>query len=175
MNKKGLPYRKDSGFKVPENYFETFEARLREKVSMESEADLPETTSPFKVPDSYFENFSSRLQEKLEIGEQPVKVISLSRRKVLSYVAGIAAVLAVVFGSLWNTPAEPDDFNDLDLLTVENYLLESIEFSIPEETPLIKEGDLSFSPTGNSILDQEAVIEYLQENVEDPSLLLNEE
>lgn len=174
MNKKGLPYHKDTGFRVPDNYFETLESRLRDKISQESKTPIPENTFPFKVPESYFENFSDRLYQRLQEQERPVKVIPFPRRKMVSYVAGIAAVLAVVFGSLWYSPAESVDFSDLDLLTVENYLLESIKYS-PEENQLLKEGDLSYSPPGNNVLDQEAVMEYLQENVDDPSLLLNDE
>lgn len=174
MSKKGLPYHKHTGFSVPEGYFETLESRLRDRIAREDEIGLPESTSPFKVPDSYFERFSDRLHQRLEEQERPVKVIPLAKRKMVSYVAGIAAVLAVVFGSLLYSPAESVDFNDLDLLTVENYLLESIKYS-PEENQLLKEGDLSYSPPGDNVLDQEAVMEYLQENVDDPSLLLNDE
>lgn len=176
MNKKGLPYKKDSGFKVPENYFQDFEARMMAQLPAgEENSILPEKSSPFKVPDSYFEQFESRLAEKLEIKDKTPKVIPLFNRKHLSYIAGVAAVLAVIFSSVVFNRSQTFDYNELDVLAVENYLLESFEDSNPEETHLLKEGDFSFATSPNASVDREALLEYLNENMEDPSLLLNEE
>lgn len=177
MSKKGLPYRKDSGFKVPEKYFQDLENRLMSQLpSTGDESLLSEKTSPFKVPDAYFEDFEARLNEKLELAEKDKKVISLfNRKKMLSYVAGVAAVLAVIFSSVVLNRPETFEYSDLDVIAVENYLMETFEFSSPEETHLLKEGDFSFATTPNASLDREAVLEYLNENMEEPSLLLNEE
>lgn len=174
MKNKGLPYSKDTGFKVPENYFQDFEARLMGELASQN-SGLPEKSSPFKVPDSYFEQFESRLAGKLEIENKESKVIPLFNRKHLSYLAGVAAVLAIIFSSVVLNRAQSFDYTDLDNLAVENYLLETFEFSSPEETHLLKEGDFSFATAPNADLDREAVLEYLNENMEDPSLLLNEE
>ena len=177
MRKKGLPYRKDSGFKVPENYFQDFEVRLMAQLpTAEENSILPEKSSPFKVPDAYFDQFESRLNERLNIKEKEIRVIPLfNRKKLLSYVAGVAAVLAVIFSSVVINRSKSFEYNDLDILAVENYLLESIEYSNPEETHLLKEGDFSFATSPNASVDREALLEYLNENMEDPSLLLNEE
>lgn len=177
MNKKGLPYRKDSGFKVPENYFQDFEARLMAQVSApEEKSSLPENSAPFKVPHAYFEQFESRLNDRLNIKETETRVIPLyNRKKLLSYVAGVAAVLAVIFSSVIFNRTQSFDYGDLDILAVENYLMESLEDPNPEETHVLKEGDFSFATLPNANLDREAVMEYLNENMEDPSLLLNDE
>jgi hypothetical protein len=45
----------------------------------------------------------------------------------------------------------------------------------PEETPLVNEREFSYASSANSNLDQEAVLQYLQENIDEPSILLNEE
>ena len=175
MKKKGLPYRKDSGFKVPENYFQDFEARLMSQLpTVEENFILHEKSSPFKVPDAYFDQFESRLNERLNIKE--TRVIPLNnRKKLLFYVAGVAAVLAVIFSSVVFNRSQSFEYNDLDILAVENYLLESFDYSSPEETHLLKEGDFTFATSPNAGVDREALLEYLNENMEDPSLLLNEE
>lgn len=177
MRKKGLPYRKDSGFKVPENYFQDFEARLMAKLpAAEENSILPEKSFPFKVPDGYFQQLEPQLNEKLGIEVKETRIIPLfKRKKVLSYVAGVAAVLAVIFSSVLFNRTQSFEYNDLDILAVENYLLESFDYSSPEETHLLKEGDFSFATSPNASVDREALLEYLNENMEDPSLLLNEE
>lgn len=176
MNKKGLSYRKDSGFKVPENYFEDFESRLmKELPSSKQESLLPESSAPYKVPDRYFEEFESRLNERLNLKAKESKVIPLYNRKHLSYIAGVAAVLAIIFSSIVLNRPQSFGYSDLDVIAVENYLLESFEFSSPEETHLLKEGDFSFATSPGKDLDREAVLQYLNENMEDPILLLNEE
>lgn len=177
MNEKGLPYKKDAGFKVPENYFEDFETRMMAQLPAgEENSILSEKSSPFKVPDGYFQQLESQLNEKLGIEDKETRVIPLFKRKKLwSYVAGVAAVLAVIFGSVVFNRSQTFDYNDLDILAVENYLLESFDYSSPEETHLLKEGDFSFATSPNASVDREALLEYLNENMEDPSLLLNEE
>lgn len=176
MKKNGLPYRKDAGFKVPENYFSDLEARLMAQItSEEKDTGLPQSSSPFKVPDSYFEDFESRLNDRLDAEKKDIKVIPLFHKKHLSYLAGVAAVLVVIISSVVFNRSQNFDYNDLDVLAVENYLLETFEYTSPEETHLLKEGDFSFATSPNSNLDREALLEYLNENMEDPSLLLNEE
>jgi hypothetical protein len=176
MKENGLPYKNKSGFKVPENYFGDFEARMLDKVrSLEGETTLPENANPFKTPDSYFDNFETRLFEKLEKDKKDPKVISLLKNKYLSYVATIAAVLAIIFATHQYTRTQSFDFEDLEITEVENYLLESFDHNTPEETHLIKEGYFSFTTSGSDKLNREAVLEYLNENMEDPSLLLNED
>lgn len=176
MNKKGLPYRKDTGFKVPENYFEDFETRFMGQLSS-SEEDLLSTgtSSPFKVPDHYFEEFESRLTDRLPLETKEPKVIPLFNRKHLSYIAGVAAVLAIILSSVVLNRPQTFGYSDLDVIAVENYLLESFEFSSPEETHLLQEGDFSFATSPGKDLDREAVLEYLNDNMEDPTLLLNEQ
>lgn len=172
MKKKGLA-NEDSGFKVPEGYFESFEARMMDRIS--SNIKLPSVEQPFKVPENYFGDFEHRMLQK--IGQEPRsgRVIPLYSKKMLSYVAGIAAVLAVIFTSDLVNPSEKTTFEDLDMVAVENYLFETLDLSNPEETPMIDQKEISFAQGADSNFDHEAVLEYLTENVEEPSILLNEE
>lgn len=175
MKKNGLPYNK-SGLKVPGNYFEDFKTRMLNKVSsLDGKEEVLEDSNPFKVPDSYFEKFEGRLFEKLNKDKKRPKVISITNNKHLSYVAGIAAVLAILFTTHFYNRSQSFGFEDLEITAVENYLLETLDLTTPEETPLIKEGDFSFVTSNDAKLNREAVLEYLSENTEDPSLLLNED
>lgn len=175
MKKNGLPYNKP-GFKVPDNYFEDFETRMLNKVSsLDGKEEVLENSNPFKVPEFYFEKFEERLFEKVEKNRKRPKVISLINNKHFSYVAGIAAVLAMIFTTHFYNRSQAFGFEDLEIIAVENYLLETLDLTNPEETPLIKEGDFSFATPNDTELNREAVLEYLNENTEDPSLLLNED
>lgn len=175
MKKNDLPDNKNSGFKIPDNYFGDFEARMLSKVSsLENTDRLPEYSNPFKIPDSYFDKFEDRLFESLNKEKDHTKVISLITNKHFSYVAGIAAVLAIIFTTHFYNRSQSFGFEDLEITAVERYLLENLDHTTPEETQLFKEGDFSFASSNNAALNREAVLEYLSENIEDPSILLNE-
>lgn len=172
MKKKGLAYN-DSGFKVPKRYFEHFETSMMDRIQAENK--LSSSKQPFKVPEYYFEDFEKRMLQKA--GQEPkrVRVIPIFSKKTLSYVAGIAAVLAVLITSTIMNQTQKTTFEDLDMLAVENYLFETLDLSNPEETPMIDQKEISFAQGVDSSFDHEAVLEYLNENIEEPAILLNEE
>ncbi|MHA7057613.1 hypothetical protein ACWGOQ_0010370 [Aquimarina sp. M1] len=69
MKKNNLHTNK-GGFKIPENYFETFEKNLFEKISLEDDeiSLLPDKVSlGLKEPDGYFDAFENRLMKKLNV------------------------------------------------------------------------------------------------------------
>ena len=173
MRKKELGH-KETGFKVPEGYFQDFEARMMEKVSaLENEEQL--NSNPFKVPEGYFAEFENRLMEKIEEDRQEPKVIPLHHRKMWSYVASVAAVLAVILSSVVLTDSQKATFDNLDIVAVENYLLETLNMDETDETLFVNDEVFGFASSPDSNIDHEAVLEYLNENVEETSLLLNEE
>lgn len=173
MKKNDLPNKSKSGFKAPENYFGDFEARMLDLVNNEQKKNL-DSPNPFKVPENYFESFEDRLSQKLNNKTKQPKVISLVSNRYLSYAAGFAAVIAVIFSLQFFDRSQSTGYDDLEITAVENYLLEKLDLTTPEESHLIKEGDFSFATPVTADLNQEAVLEYLNENTEDPSLLLND-
>lgn len=173
MTKKRLPYQKKSGFRVPENYFGAFETRMLDKVNSKGFKDS-ESTNPFKVPEAYFENFDDRIIERLHKEPKGSKVIRLITNRYLSYAAGFAAVIAVIFSLKFFDQTQTTGYEDLEISALENYLLETLDPTTPEESHILKEGDFSFATPVTADLNQEAVLEYLNENTEDPSLLLND-
>jgi hypothetical protein len=95
---------KSTGFKTPDNYFESFEDKLFERIN--NEASLKEVKDTgFKAPKDYFKSLDDKIFKKINKEEQPV--IKLNTRKTLYYVAGIAAslilLLAIFIGKGTNT------------------------------------------------------------------------
>lgn len=59
------PSNKDSGFKLPEDYFSNLEERIRERLEQqETEATLPQEAG-FTVPEGYFENLSDHILQQV--------------------------------------------------------------------------------------------------------------
>lgn len=167
MKKNRLPYG-ESGFKVPDNYFGEFEARMMRQVAP-LENSVKE--QPFKVPEHYFEELEAKVFERLENTPGKGKVIPLFNRRTWSYIAGVAAVLAVFFSSVVLNGPQELSFEDLDMMAVENYLLESVDQNDPKNIP----ENYDFTASANPNIDKEALLDYLNDNIEEPALLLNED
>ena len=164
----------ESGFKVPEGYFRDFEARMMEKITSEKEEKmLLHGENPFIVPEGYFSHFEDRLLERLQEQPKEPKVIQLFSRRSLSYVASVAAVLVVILTTVFLGNSDQVTFEDLDIVAVENYLLETLDMSNPETNLIINDDEFTFASSMN--IDHEAVLEYINENVDEPVILLNEQ
>lgn len=174
MKENKLPYHPDTGFKVPDGYFEDLQARVMDKVTSRHELELPEAQKPFKVPSDYFENFEDRLFKKLEPENNNSRIRRLFEKETLYYVAGVAAVFVAILTTFLTNDPQGLHWESLDVAILEDYLHENIENSSGEFTQLLGEEEF-FPSSGTAELDQEAVMEYLHENIEDPSILLNEE
>lgn len=170
MKENRLPYDKSGGFKVPEGYFQDFEARMMARLTEEEKKTFGD--NPFKVPDQYFAQLGDRVFEKLESTPKKSKVVPLFNRKVWSYVAGAAAVAAIFFSSIVINENGELSFEDLEVTAVENYLLESLENESPTQEPYV---DYELTASANPNIDKEALFEYLHENIDEPALLLNED
>lgn len=169
MKKNRLPYNNKSGFKVPEGYFQDFQSRMMERVT-EGEKDFG--ANPFKVPENYFDQLAGRVFEKIDTPPKKGKVIPLFHQKTWSYIAGVAAVVAVLLSAVLFNDNNEIAFEDLDITAVENYLLESFDMDNPNTAPFI---DYEITASANPNIDKEALFEYLNENIEEPALLLNED
>lgn len=175
MEKNKLPYHKSKNFKVPEGYFETLEERIMGAVtSNEEQTYLPKKEEAgFKVPENYFQNFDARLLDRIEKEKKPPKVINLLNKEAFYYYAGAAAVIIALITTVFTNPAQPVGFEDLDMLTLERYLHETFESS-HSDIQYLSEEEAYLAPSGEADVDFDAVYEYLNENMEEPSLLFNE-
>ena len=177
MKENRLPYNRKSGFQIPQDYLEDLEERLMSKVgSLESgSSPLEKTARAFRVPENYFVGLEDRVMENINKQQKKEpKVISLFRKEAFYYVAGIAAVLLAIVTNISPPQTSPQSLENLDMLSLETYLEETIDYSDPEMPSLITEEMYFATSAQTSNIDQEAVMQYLHENLEEPSLIFNE-
>ena len=174
MKKKMLPNHPKSGFNVPENYFRDFEVRLMDRIN---EPEVLEGTfmgqPGFKVPENYFDRLEKLVLDKVEEKNDIAKVIPLYRRKRFYYAAAVAAVFTGIISTLFlNAPGADFTIDSLELSTLENYLDdEYINIDNKEISVFMIDDSYSFYNLNTSRLSDEAVFEYISENIEDPNLL----
>ncbi|NEV94029.1 hypothetical protein G3567_07705 [Psychroflexus sp. YR1-1] len=150
---------KKSGFKVPENYFETLETSVLSKLK----SDACVKKSGFKTPEDYFANF--KLETPSE--EHQTRVIHL--REWGKWVAAAAIVAFAIIGALYIDEISPNQdiqFSDLNNDMIERYLDTYLdnpeEFIDYENTSVNKLVDQNITT-----LEDNDIIEYLNDNLED--------
>ncbi len=175
MENNKLPYHLKPGFKVPDNYFEKFEERLLDSVIREDDQpvmDLTNTGKPgFTVPDGYFDNLEGKIFERID--KEPGKVIPLFSGRKLFYAAAVAAVFIGIISTVFfrDTTSEYT-MDSIELSALENYIEEGyFELDFNELSAYITEEDFSFDDYSTAEFSDEAVFNYLNENIEDPQLL----
>jgi hypothetical protein len=117
MKKNKLHNIKSTGFKTPDNYFESFEARLQERLIKKEIIEGIESTG-YSVPKGYFETFENNLVDKLKHDKS---VIALKPRRKLYYIAGIAASFILLFSLFYNTE-DGLSIDTIDTVAIESYL-----------------------------------------------------
>ena len=161
-----------SGFKVPDGYFGTFQSRMAERLKASEDGMLPKEAG-FRVPDDYFETFGARLQQRLEPPRGRTRNLWTA---YLGWAAAAAAGLALAL-TLWpaRNPQAPA-FGDLGKTEIESYLEVRYDdlsaYELAESLPLdnLAMGDLlEEAPMETQILDyldreNEAYDEYYLEN-----------
>ncbi len=163
--------RKNSGFKTPKGYFEGFTDDLLNKISKEA-SSLPNKDG-FKVPEGYFDNLNKEVLEKITKKES--KVISLkSYRKYFYAAATVAAILLLVFSIQWRDKSS-FTFDDLARTDIEIYLEENeLGLSSYELAEVLLTEELDVNDILNSELDDENIIDYLEDNIDELNLEIDE-
>ncbi len=156
------------GFNLPNDYFEEFENRLFNKINSEI---LPKDDG-FTVPEGYFKTLDEKISTNIaNVSSQP-KVISIVSRKTLLYAVSIAACAVFIF-SLINLNNEEITMNDIDFTSIESYIVEgNIEITNNDLISLLTEDDLNELTIEESLIPEELIEEYLLDNIEDTSILI---
>ena len=158
-----------SGFKVPENYFDSFEKRIFDTIESET---LPKETG-FKVPDGYFENLEDTILQKLTATDKPRKVIPLNSRKTWIYLTAIAACLAVIISMLIRDESIVKQLDLIKTATIENYIDEGyLDLESYEVLALLDDEDLTSINFESDIFSEESLENYLLENSIEETLLI---
>lgn len=154
----------NSGFKVPQNYFESFEARLKARME-ESGGNLPAETG-MAVPDGYFESFEERLKAKMQKPEPKVIQFKSYRKYWVSAVSA-AAILLLTF-SLFGPGNNELGFDDLAKGDIEAYFEnKDIELNEYEIAQVIPVDELEVQDLLDDNIDREQLMDYLDESLED--------
>ena len=171
-NKLATPFK--SGFKVPNHYFEDFEAKMIRAISSEqSTFEQYKEKSGFTIPENYFDNLEDQVLAKVEHSEPRGMVISLFRKKKFYAVAGIAAVFIGIISTLVLKPNPVNSLDSEKILVLEEYIdEESIDLNFNEITTLLYEEGYVLDDFNTAALSDEAVLDYIDEHVEDPALIL---
>jgi hypothetical protein len=95
MKKEKIHTIKSSGFKIPKDYFENFDANLFNKIN--TKQSIKNIESPgFKVPKDYFETVEDSIFRKIK-SEDETPLINLKPKRSFYFIAGVAASLLLVF------------------------------------------------------------------------------
>jgi len=161
MDKK---YKKE-GFTVPDGYFEGLNKRLQGRLD-EDDLVLPKEDG-FAVPDGYFDSLQDKLNSRLGEAEES-RVIKLNPwKKYYLVAASVAALIVIVIGFRLGQPEE-FTFSDLANAELESYLNENdlglTSYEIAEVLPV---EEIEVNDILDNDLNEENIIDYLDENVED--------
>lgn len=172
--KKNKSYNPKSGFKVPENYFEEFETKMMGFLE-EGRGNIDDLNKDngFRVPNGYFETLEQRIFDKIEEPKQKGKLVSIFNRRKLYAVAAVAAIFIGIISTQLYNPASQQTFNSLDVSAMEEYIDSgNVEFEYNDISSFIYEEGYVLDNINKSEVSDEAVFDYLNENIEDPALII---
>ena len=161
---------KENNFKTPEGYFDSFHDRLMDKIKQEEtaagESIIPKTDG-FTVPQEYFSNLTQDVLSKT-VNSGKGKVVQLKPyRKFFYGAAAAAAVLFLIFIPNWTT--EPQiGFEDLAHTEIDDYFnTAQLDMSTYEIAEVVSLEDIELSDVMDVDLEEDNILNYLDENVED--------
>ncbi len=165
-------YRNKSGLKIPNNYMKDFEANIFEK--LEISADMSkERKSGFQVPKDYFNTIEETILVRLDSESKKGKIINLFSRKKLYYASAVAAIFIVMISTfLFNSP-DSNSLNSIEYAALEEYIIEE-DLDYYDISNLIYEDGYIIESLNASSFNDEAIFDYLSENVEDSGLIIEE-
>lgn len=172
MKEKNLSYNPKSGFKTPKQYFEDLEGELLDAVKLSG--SLKEKKSAgFTTPDGYFDGLEDKLLEK--VTKKEPKVRTLFTKEVFLYAASIAAMVIAFASTFYIDPESQTSWETIELSVMESYIDDhNIDFSTGEISNYIFQQGYVIDDTDLNTVNSEAMMNYLDENLDDPLYMLNE-
>jgi len=166
MKKENLHNIKKTGFKTPENYFETFSERLNERLNEKDVIGVK--NAGFKIPENYFETFESNFTDKLNDKEE-TKIIQFKSKRTWYYAAGIAASIVLLLSIIF-TNKNGISIDKLETVAIESYLYQE-EYSAEELTSLFQLNEISETDFIKLNISEETLNNYL-ENIDTEDFIL---
>lgn len=160
MKKSQLHNIRETGFKTPDGYFETFESRLMKKMTIQKEMDGVKNTG-FTVPPHYFEHVAESIKEKIAT-EPKSKLKYLTLYKNAGIISGIAAALLLMLAILTKS-SDTLSMNQIETASIENYLNDA-NLSTYDIASFLNENDLELDHFVISSFSEESLENYLLNN-----------
>jgi len=169
MKKNDLHTIKTSGFKTPDNFFESFDGKVLQQLDTKTIIKDIEDTG-FNVPDNYFDTVETVILDKV-VSKDKTKLITLSTKRAFYYISGIAASVLLLI-SIFNWDDGTTN-NNITIEMVETYFensdLNSYELAdLLSETEFL-EDDFSIVETE---YDEDNIEAYLLENSDLETILI---
>ena len=159
MKKNTLHTIKNTGFKVPENYFDTLENEIMCDLKLKSLA----TKSGFKTPETYFDTLESTIFKTINT-QKEVKVINLFTWQKVAFATGIAASFILMFNLFFNTN-KTVTIDTIEIASIENYILNET-MGINEFASLFTIEDLKDVRLINDGFSSQTIENYVYDNIE---------
>lgn len=156
---------KETGFKVPKDYFESFEDAFLNEIKLKEIT----TDSGFQVPDNYFDSLEDKITSAVN-QEKDIKVIKLVTWRKAAYAAAIAASLVLMFNIYFNQKS-PVTIDTIETASIENYILNE-ELETTEIASLFIEDDLSDVQLIHDGFSSESIENYIFDNVEIEDIII---
>lgn len=157
-----------SGFKTPEDYFESFDKKLLSKLNTESDLIIPEK-SGFRVPEDYLLSIEEKIIQKTVSKSRNPKIISIFSKRRLVYISSIAAAILLFFNlSIFNTAPS---FDNLKTQTVESYVINE-NISSYEIASLLTEEEINENIFIEHTIEDNTIEEYLLNNSDIETLMI---
>ena len=173
MKKDKISYHSKSGFKTPQGYFEGFENELLQTMQR-SENIGGNKASGFTTPKGYFDGLEDELLKK--VNQPKPKIRTLFTKEAFLYAASVAAIIIAFASTFYINPENKTSWENLELSVMESYIdNNSIELSTGELSNYIFQQGYIIDDTDLDKVDSEAMMNYLDENLEEPLYILDED
>lgn len=167
MKEDKLHHNKATGFKTPDQYFESFENNLFDRLNKKESIDGIET-SGYAVPKDYFDSVEDHVFGKLNTENKPV--IRLQSRKTFYYIAGVAASFVLLL-SLFLNNNNSITIDTLDTAAIENYLYQE-DYTSDDIASLFLSDDISETNFIDVTISDDILNQYL-ESIDTEDLILD--
>ncbi|MBD0832316.1 hypothetical protein [Aestuariibaculum sediminum] len=153
MNHKKQHRKFNSGFNIPEDYFDGFEDRLFSQINLKTKAN----DSGFNIPENYLDDLEDRILHKVSTTHTP-KVVPLFSRKNVIYASSIAACIILMFSlSIFKTN---NTFDNIDSESIEEYLFTE-DLDVYEIASNLSSEDFAADNYPNIKIDEETFEDYI--------------
>lgn len=169
MKDKNLNHIKSSGFKVPDQYFQSLDDVILSNVS-EDNISGKFSSSGFEVPEGYFESLDSKILSSIEDKDHS-KVISIFSWKKAAYISGIAASLIIAFNLFFNNSINVS-FDTLETASIQNYLINE-DLNAYDLAPYLSTNELESDSFVDNKMNTSDIEEYLLQNSDVEHLILD--